>query len=269
MVWCHAQCETADILAALGLDWPDLYDEPRDQDGRPWKPQMRPATAAEQVGQVLARAAVILATKEAMKGSAALRPRLTPDERVEHAEWACRAEADRHYWRTLAHWSALAHDEHYVRQAYQDRQAWLDRAGSKPTYEQFMVLMARAEDLERDPAAAAMPGASQDRANAPGSQVATQARAAVPVLAGPVSVRRRFRGILARLLAAGGDDRRRLLSWAAARAGELGIDRERTEAVLFPAASHIGLTDEDGAEAMRAVIRDGHAAGTRQAVHHG
>lgn len=270
MLYCFAGCETDDVRAALGLAWSDLYDEPREADRQRWRPPSRPVPSpAEPAGQVIARAAVILATAEAMKESAVLRPRLTADECVSHAEWACRVEADEHFWRTLARYAALATDETYVRQAHQERQAWLDRQGPKPAHEQFVVLMTRAEDLERSPAVAATSGVLKERADVSGPQTAPRCRTAVPALAGPVPVRRRFRGVLTRLLAAEGDDRRRLLSWAAARAGELGIDRERAEAALFPAASRIGLVGEDGEEAMSAVIRDGHAAGARRVVRHG
>jgi hypothetical protein len=149
IVKCHAQCETPDILAAIGLSWPDLYDEPRD--GGHWPVRVTPRKPApyEEVGRVLARAAVICATREALQDTARFRPARTPDERVEHAEWACEEEARHHYWVTLARWAALACDRGYVRQAYRDAEAWQEHRGPRPSWEQFMVLLFRKQDLER------------------------------------------------------------------------------------------------------------------------
>src|SRR4051812_33477832 len=28
LIHCHAGCDTLDVLGVLGLDWPDLFDEP-------------------------------------------------------------------------------------------------------------------------------------------------------------------------------------------------------------------------------------------------
>jgi hypothetical protein len=149
VVKCHAQCETTDVLAAIGLSMRDLYDEPRETGQWPTRVTTRAPSPYEQVGRVLARAAVILATAEAMQDTARLRPQLTPDERVAHAEWASQEEARHHYWATLARWAALATDRRYVRQAYRDVAAWQERRGPHPVWEQFMVLLFRKQDLER------------------------------------------------------------------------------------------------------------------------
>jgi hypothetical protein len=98
---------------------------------------------------VIVRAVTIMLTAEAQKAAAFLLPALTPGERVELAEWGCRRDADAHYWRTLARWAALACDEGYASEAQRECRAWLDRRGDRPTHEQFMVLLTRAEDLER------------------------------------------------------------------------------------------------------------------------
>ena len=151
VVKCFAGCETTDILAALGLHWDDLYDEPRETPLRQWKAPPRPPTPAEQAGRVIVRAVRIMLTAEAMKATAVLRPRLTAEECVEHAEWACRRDADAHYWQTMARYAALACDEAYVRQAHADR-AWdlaHPRERARTVHEQHVVLMTRAEDLER------------------------------------------------------------------------------------------------------------------------
>jgi hypothetical protein len=149
LVKCHAQCETGDVLTALGLTMGDLYDEPRVKPERPWKPRPSP-TPAEQAGQIIARVVENQARRDAIAAESWwLVPKLTADERVEQAEWESQQEAGRHYWRTLARWAALACDERYVREAHRTRAAWLARTGPKPTHEQFMVLLTRAEDLER------------------------------------------------------------------------------------------------------------------------
>ena len=101
---------------------------------------------------MVVRAVTVMMTAEAMTGTAPLRPTLSVDERVALAEWGCQVDADAHYWRTLARWAALACDESYVRQAYTARGRWMaaGKQGDRPSHEQFMVLMTRAEDLARE-----------------------------------------------------------------------------------------------------------------------
>jgi hypothetical protein len=155
VLYCHAACETPDILAAIGLTYPDLYDEPRKGGHCPVRVTPRKPAPFEEVGRTLARAAVILATRDAMRDTARWRPRLTADERVELAEWACQEEARHHYWLTLARWAWMATDKDIVVQAYRAREAWLNRElidsrpAPRPTHEQWMCLMFRAQDLER------------------------------------------------------------------------------------------------------------------------
>jgi hypothetical protein len=84
---------------------------------------------------------------------------------------------------------------------------------------------------------------------------------------GAAHAQARLQGIIGRLLAAQPGERNRLLFWASLRAGELVADgdldaRTATEA-LTSAATHIGLTGEDGPRAVAATIRSGfHRAGT-------
>jgi len=84
---------------------------------------------------------------------------------------------------------------------------------------------------------------------------------------GAAHAQARLQGIIGRLLAAQRGERNRMLFWASVRAGELIADgdldaRTATEA-LTSAATHIGLTGEDGPRAVTATIRSGfHHAGT-------
>jgi len=78
---------------------------------------------------------------------------------------------------------------------------------------------------------------------------------------GAAHAQARLQGIIRRLLAAQRGERNRLLFWASLRAGELVADgdldaRTATEA-LTSAATHIGLTGEDGPRAVAATIRSG------------
>jgi len=77
----------------------------------------------------------------------------------------------------------------------------------------------------------------------------------------------RLQGIIGRLLAARRGERNRLLFWASLRAGELvadgDLDAGTTAHALTGAATQIGLTGEDGPQAVAATIRSGfHRAGT-------
>jgi hypothetical protein len=155
VLYCHAACETLDVLAAIGLTFPDLYDEPPKRGRYPVRVVPRKPSSYEEIGRVLARAAEICALREAMQDEAPAGPRLTVDERVERAEEMCREEARHHYWRTLARWACMATDKDTVVQAHRARDAWMNRElidgkpAPAPTHEQFMVLTFRAEDLER------------------------------------------------------------------------------------------------------------------------
>jgi hypothetical protein len=131
VIKCHAQCDTADVLAALGLVWADLADQPGEHNGH----RVREPP--------LDRAARIINLRGEMLP---LEPPTGWGERTELAEGHTAREADGHYWRTLARWAALARDERYVRQAYRDQRARII------TYEQRMVLATRAEDLRRESA---------------------------------------------------------------------------------------------------------------------
>jgi hypothetical protein len=152
VVKCHAQCETVDVLGALGLSLRDLYDEPLEASPRAPRATPRPVGPAEQVGRVIVRSVELFMLHEAQQAALPiLLPRLTPDERVALAEEDCRDGAEAHYWRALARWAAAACDERYVREAYIQRRKWLaaGKRDGKPTHEQQMVLLARAGDLAR------------------------------------------------------------------------------------------------------------------------
>jgi hypothetical protein len=118
-----------------------MFDEPRAGPQHAARVRSVQISPAERAAGVIVRAAKIMLTAEAMKHTAKLRPRLTPAERVEHAEWASAQDAGAHYWRTMARYAALACDEGYVRRAYEDR------AGGNATHEQHVVLMTRRQDL--------------------------------------------------------------------------------------------------------------------------
>ena len=71
----------------------------------------------------------------------------------------------------------------------------------------------------------------------------------------------RMHGVLGRLLAAEPGERNRLLFWASARAGELvaagDLEASAAEKALKEAAADIGLTRDDGEQAVVATVRSG------------
>lgn len=153
-VKCHAGCETSEILAALALCWDDLFDQPREHRDT-WRPRRRPADdPMAELKRVLERAVSIINTRSAQDAYRECCPVPVPSaaERVALAIWAEKQDQDRHYWRTLARWAALACDEGYVRDAYAQRAKWLRtrKYEDKPSHEQAMVMLTRAEDLERE-----------------------------------------------------------------------------------------------------------------------
>lgn len=153
LVKCHAQCETPEVLAALGLAVADLFDAPREA-----KPDWRqartlPPDPFDGLKRVLRRSAMLInlgATQAAYRTAHPV-PEVPADERVALAEWASQQDADRHYWRVMARRAALATDEAYVRGAHAQRAEWLrtGRYEDRPSPEQDVVLALRAEDLER------------------------------------------------------------------------------------------------------------------------
>jgi hypothetical protein len=154
---CFAGCQTADILAALGLTPADLFDEPLERAPRdartPRRLPPRPVRPAEAVGRVIVRAVELDMLHRAQQAALPiLLPALTPDERVTLAEQDSRDGAEAHYWRTLARWAAQATDETYVRQAHTQQQRWhaTGQRDDKPAHEQHVVLAVRAEDLARE-----------------------------------------------------------------------------------------------------------------------
>lgn len=163
LVKCHASCETAEVLAAVGLAVSDLFDAPREATPG-WRPaRTLPPDPFDGLKRVLRRAVSIINLGAAQAAYRAAHPHPMPeipaDERVQLAEWASQQDADRHYWRVMARQAALATDEAYVREAYGQRGKWL-RTGKyedKPSPEQDVVLSLRAEDLAREAAAKETP----------------------------------------------------------------------------------------------------------------
>jgi hypothetical protein len=150
LVKCHAACDTADVLAALGLTWEDMFDQPRERE-RGWSPRWLPEPTPLAEFKRALRRAVDLMNLVYHEARTPKGPALSAAERLELAEWGEKQDQDAHYWRTLARFAARACDENYVRAAYAQWTEWL-RTGKwddKPSYEQTMVLVTRAEDLER------------------------------------------------------------------------------------------------------------------------
>jgi hypothetical protein len=151
-MYCHAQCETRDILTAVGLCMDDLFDEPRQREQAPGT-RRRPGPLAEfTTGERRVLRGldifVLRGNIEFARFVAGEQPEVPWQERVRLAEDDCRTEAAGHYWRALGRYAALACDEKYVRRAHQGRRAWL--LGDKDAdfgHEQAVVLMTRAQDL--------------------------------------------------------------------------------------------------------------------------
>jgi hypothetical protein len=148
LVKCHAQCETADVLAALGLSWQHLFDQPRERKAG-WKPRRPGPSPAEHAGRVIARAIHLMQLRQDIAAAAWRGPRLSAEERLELAECGGQQDADAHYRQTLARYAALAWDPGYVRRAYADLKAYRAGTGHPPMHEQICVLVTRAEDLGR------------------------------------------------------------------------------------------------------------------------
>lgn len=154
MVYCHAQCATADVLEALGLTMDDLFDEPRRKTDGPIRLR-RPADPLGDLNdseRLFLRGLDIMRLRDDMAFAslvAGYPPGLPWQERVERAEDGCREDAEGHYWRTMAKYAALATDQDYVRRAYETRRKYMagGPAAEKETPEQTAVLVIRAEDL--------------------------------------------------------------------------------------------------------------------------
>lgn len=152
LVHCFPGCKTSDVCEAVKLDYPgDLFDTP--PAARSPTRRERTRTHArpdpyDELRRILHRT-VDLAELRLHMQQAPATERLSADERVELAEWGEQEDQDAHFWRVLAKWAALACDEKYVRDAYQQRAKWMRtrRWEDKPSHEQDMVLVTRAEDL--------------------------------------------------------------------------------------------------------------------------
>ena len=149
-MYCHAQCNTRDILDAIGLCMDDMFDEPRQRDEpRFTRRAVTPATDADMAARVIVRALRVAMGRDL--GVWQDKPGVAEvpwQERVRRAEDGCRQDAEAHYWRTLGRWSALACDRAYVQQAYASKAAYEAREpDAQLTHEQAAVLVIRAEDL--------------------------------------------------------------------------------------------------------------------------
>lgn len=160
VVRCHAECATADVLAAIGLTWNDLFDAPRER-----TPDWKPVRRAEpdpfgDLKRVLRKCVRMINAKTAQEDWRERYPALpspTVTERVDLAIWGEKRDQDEHFWRVMARWALLACDEKYVREAYEQRALWLrtGKYADRPSDEQSVVLGFRAEDLQRQRQAAA------------------------------------------------------------------------------------------------------------------
>jgi len=147
VMYCHAQCDTRDILDAIGLAMDDLFDEPRERDApRFIRKAVTPATDAEMAGRVIIRALRVAMGRSLDVWRDRPGPGVSWQERVRRAEDGCRQDAEAHYWQFMARCSALATDEVYVGRAYRQRKVNPFRM----LPEQCKVLRMRAEDLARE-----------------------------------------------------------------------------------------------------------------------
>jgi hypothetical protein len=151
VMYCHAQCDTRDILAAIGLGMDDMFDFQRDRT-RPLPPRRADPLADLTVSERrFLRALDAMPVFRLWDGQmfAHLVANWTGPgpwrKQVQAAEDGSETEAEAHYQRFMARCSALATDEVYVRGAYRLRE-------TRPllmTPEQCEVLRMRAEDLAR------------------------------------------------------------------------------------------------------------------------
>ena len=106
LITCRAGCRTADVIAALGLSWGDLYDEPRDKDRWSPRPARRPAAdPMDGLRRVLERAVAMINAKAAQRHWRRWTPawpQLSAEARIELAEWGEKQDQDAWYWRTVA-----------------------------------------------------------------------------------------------------------------------------------------------------------------------
>jgi hypothetical protein len=90
LLHCFAGCETADVLAAVGLEFTDLYPEP--PDGHRHRPERRPFDALGLLRLVTHEALLVAMAAEAMAGNRGL---ADPDrERLRVAAQRLRSAAD-------------------------------------------------------------------------------------------------------------------------------------------------------------------------------
>lgn len=151
LIHCFSGCDEREILAAIGLCWDDMFDEPRDRT-RPL-----PRRPPNPLGDLTEGERRFLRALDAMpvfrlwdgQMFAHLVANWTGpgdwEARVQATEDDCETAAEAHYWRFMARCSALATDEVYVRGAYRLRE-------THPvlmTPEQCEVLRMRTEDLAR------------------------------------------------------------------------------------------------------------------------
>lgn len=134
MLHCHAGCEPAEIIAALGLSWDDVYYEPRRGRGRD-RPPVRPVSERERAVQGLQRAVRIINMASEQKTE----PPSTPASALWVSEQDAADEADEHFARVRARHAELACNGKYVLEAMRTP-PW------KRSYEQAAVLVHDGED---------------------------------------------------------------------------------------------------------------------------
>jgi hypothetical protein len=143
LMHCFAQCANADILAAIGCCWDDLFDEPRARGQARTLRRPDPLSDLTEHERRFLRGLDIFVLRESL-AFASFVADVEPvpwQERVRLAEDGGHADSDAHYWRTTAKLAALASDEQSVRRAH---------AAAHPDHAQHLVLMTRTEDLERE-----------------------------------------------------------------------------------------------------------------------
>lgn len=135
LIYCHAACDTADVLAALGLSWDDIANQPRN--GHATQRPVRPATAIDRMRNTVMRAVRLINMELAMGP--------IPEPEIHAVGFAEAEEADEereHFHRVTARHAALATDDDYVKQALATR--W-----NRRSYEQSAVLTVYREDRRR------------------------------------------------------------------------------------------------------------------------
>ena len=129
VLYCWAGCETADIIAAIGLTWGDLFDNPAHEPST--IRHDRPVTEQDRIIQDLTRTVRII---NMTTDSETTQPAPDADRALGFAEAEEAAEAAAHWLTTRARHAALATDDQYVTTARKT-------PPGKRSYEQTAVLV--------------------------------------------------------------------------------------------------------------------------------